>query len=104
MALPESLGSLADLQILDLGHNALTEIPAALAKLTRLRFLYLSDNRLRALPESLLADLHDLRYLGVTDNQLAALPESHGRTVAVAGTAALQQLADGAARLARPPG
>ena len=40
-------------------------------------FLYLSNNRLTALPNSL-GNLSNLVYLNATDNQLTALPETLG--------------------------
>jgi Leucine-rich repeat (LRR) protein len=48
------IGRLKKLRMLDLGHNQLTQVPRALGELAGLSdFLYLQDNRLRALPASL---------------------------------------------------
>jgi Leucine-rich repeat (LRR) protein len=57
------IGRLKRLRMLDLGHNQLTNVPAALADLDgRTDFLYLHDNRLTSLPRSL-ERLTRLRYL-----------------------------------------
>lgn len=62
--LPESIGALSDLRVLDLRDNALTELPASLAGLHALRVLDLRANPLRALPETLPPSLEklDLRW------------------------------------------
>ncbi len=54
---PEEIGRLKRLRMLDLGHNTLTSVPDGLGDLDGLiDFLYLHDNRLRALPLSWEAD------------------------------------------------
>ena len=61
--LPDDIGTLASLRTLDLGHNLLTEVPESLAKLTALTdYLYLHDNRLTELRESLFTRMIRLRY------------------------------------------
>jgi Leucine-rich repeat (LRR) protein len=63
------------LRMLDLGHNELTRAPDALSDLDGLTdFLYLHDNRLARLPS--LARLTRLRYLNISQNAFEALPES----------------------------
>jgi Leucine-rich repeat (LRR) protein len=70
------IGRLKNLRMLDLGHNALTHLPDALANLDGLTdFLYLHDNRLTSLPSSL-ARLTKLRYLNISENAFEAWPES----------------------------
>ena len=61
--------------MLDLGHNALTQIPEGLGDLNGLTdFLYLHDNRLTSLPSSL-ARLTRLRYLNIGANPFEILPD-----------------------------
>src|SRR6185369_15319377 len=77
--LPEGIGALTKLRTLDLGHNVLEDLPESLGQLADLAdYLYLHDNRLTALRESLFTRLIRLRYLNVSDNRLAALPASIG--------------------------
>ncbi len=69
------IGLLRKLRMLDLGHNRLTEVPDALGDLDGLTdFLYLHDNRLQSLPQSL-ARLTRLRYLNISRNAFEAVPE-----------------------------
>ena len=50
----EQIARLKRLRMLDLGHNALTHVPAGLGNLDGLSdFLYLHDNQLTSLPPSL---------------------------------------------------
>jgi Leucine-rich repeat (LRR) protein len=70
----ERIGALKKLRMLDLGHNLLARVPDALGDLDGLTdFLYLHDNRLTGLPDSM-AQLTRLRYLNISDNALTALP------------------------------
>ena len=72
----EQIGRLKNLRMLDLGHNQLTSVPDALGDLDGLTdFLYLHDNRLTSLPQSL-ESLTKLRYLNIGDNAFDVLPES----------------------------
>lgn len=64
----EKVGDLGRLRMLDLGHNRLEELPESLGRLDGLSdFLYLHDNPVMRLPESLLAlprlDKLDLRWV-----------------------------------------
>eukprot|EP00741_Cyanophora_paradoxa_P001954 tig00000532_g1893.t1 len=68
---------------LELWGNELTSIPGAeLAKLTNLEWLWLSNNRLTALPPEI-GRLTALRWLNVQGNQLTALPPEIGRLAAL---------------------
>jgi len=70
------IGCLKNLRMLDLGHNALSQVPDALAELEGLTdFLYLHDNQLTSLPASF-ARLTKLRYLNISENAFEVLPES----------------------------
>lgn len=72
--LSERIGRLRRLKMLDLGHNQLAEVPAALGELEGLTdFLYLHDNRLSSLPAAL-GRLTKLRYLNISENRFEALP------------------------------
>ncbi|MGH9140547.1 MAG: leucine-rich repeat domain-containing protein, partial [Vicinamibacterales bacterium] len=62
--LPPAIAALTSLRTLDLGHNLLTELPESLSLLTALTdYLYLHDNKLTALRESLFVRMIRLRYL-----------------------------------------
>ena len=69
-ALPDAIGSLAQLERLDVGDNRLTELPALPANL---RELYIYDNQL-----SRLTELPRLSVLDANRNQLARLPALAG--------------------------
>jgi Leucine-rich repeat (LRR) protein len=66
--LSDAIGHLANLRMLDLGHNRLRSLPESLGRLVGLRdFLYLHDNQLTTLPASL-GRLTWLRYLNLSEN------------------------------------
>ena len=99
--LPAEIFGLAEtLEVLDLAGNALTDLPAEMGRLTRLRVIFCSGNRFARLPPSLgdcpalsqigfrktgLTDIpgealpQGLRWLTVTDNALTTLPAELGR-------------------------
>ncbi len=76
-ALPADLVELSawQLRTLDLGHNRLTSLPSRMPDVAE--YLYLHDNRLRALPSGL-RELRRLRYLNVSGNPLGDLPGGIG--------------------------
>jgi hypothetical protein len=101
---PEIFGLAKTLEVLDLAGNALTELPADMARLTRLRVIFCSGNRFERLPPSLgdcaaltqigfrktgLREIPSeslppgLRWLTVTDNALATLPAALGKRPAL---------------------
>jgi hypothetical protein len=97
---PEEIFGLADtLEVLDLAGNALTALPADMARLTKLRVIFCSGNQFTRLPPSLgdcpalsqigfrktgLREIPaeslppGLRWLTVTDNALVTLPPALG--------------------------
>jgi Leucine-rich repeat (LRR) protein len=93
----ERIGRLRKLRMLDLGHNELKEVPAALGDLAGLSdFLYLHDNQLKALPASLVR-LARLRYLNISENRFEELPEC------VCGMSGLAELRISDNRITRLP-
>lgn len=125
---PREIFGLADtLEVLDLGGNALTDLPADMGRLNKLRVLFCSGNRFQRLPPSL-GDCPALsqigfrgcglgeipaeslppraRWLTLTDNRIETLPETLGdrpllQKVMLAGNrlSRLPQSLAGAARL-----
>lgn len=87
--LTEVSGRIAQLQrlrTLDLGHNQLVELPESLGDLTGLcGFLYLHDNRLASIPQSI-ERLKNLLYLNLSENAFTEFPK------AICGMAALAEL------------
>jgi len=72
-ALPSEIGLLTNLRALFLGHNALTELPAEIGLLTELKGLYLHNNLLTELPIEV-SKLTKLDDLVLARNQLKRLP------------------------------
>ncbi len=77
-ALPEAIGSLTQLQELDLSYNQLTALPEAIGSLAQLQKLSLANNQLIKLPEAI-GSLAQLQSLNLYHNQLTTLPESLGK-------------------------
>ena len=73
---PREIFDLADtLEILDLSNNALSELPADLARLSKLKILFCSNNRFESLPE-VLGECPSLEMIGFKSNQITHVPES----------------------------
>jgi len=83
--LPEAIAALTQLKTLYLSDNQLTELPEAIAALTQLQSLYLFNNQLTELPEAIAA-LTQLQTLDLSNNKLTKLPE------AIASLTQLQEL------------
>jgi len=76
--LPEWIGNLTKLRWLYLGNNKLTSLPDSLRKLTCLRELKIQRNSLTIVPEWI-GNFTQLEYLDLNENQLTVLPESLGQ-------------------------
>ncbi|WP_309742069.1 leucine-rich repeat domain-containing protein [Chamaesiphon sp. OTE_20_metabat_361] len=74
-SLPESIGSLSNLNILYVWGNQLTSIPKSISNLTNLSILDLSGNQFSYLPDSI-CNLANLDSLNLIENQLTNLPVS----------------------------
>ncbi len=71
---PEEIYGLADtLEVLNLSGNQLSELPADLSRLHRLRILFCSDNPFSVVPESL-GDCPRLEMIGFKANRIHHLP------------------------------
>lgn len=67
---PSEILTLADtLEILDLSGNALSELPAELAQLKKLKIIFCSDNVFLELPD-VLGDCHELTMIGFKANKI----------------------------------
>lgn len=96
--LPDSIGDLGCLRSLGLRSNCLTSLPATFGKLRALRALGAGENRLATLPDSI-GDLVSLRELVLGKNELSSLPATMGGLVnlqlLVLAENKLQSLPDG---------
>ena len=73
---PAEIFDLADsLEILDLSGNALTDLPADLTRLKKLRILFCSNNQFTHLPE-VLGRCEHLSMIGFKANRIQHIPES----------------------------
>jgi len=75
--IPESIGNLTNLRILNLSENQLTALPISFGNLPKLQNLNLSNNQFATLKESC-GNLTSLIILDLGSNQLASVPESIG--------------------------
>lgn len=75
-ALPPEVYQLADsLEVLDLSHNRLQDLPAELPRLHRLRVLFLSFNGLTQIP-AVLRHCPQLTMIGLKGNQITTVPRN----------------------------
>ncbi len=70
-----AIGRLKSLRYLNLSGNGLRVLPDEITELRHLRHLNLRGNKLTGLPDSL-GRLRELRYIGLGDNKLKRLPAS----------------------------
>lgn len=68
-AIPAGIAKLRHLELLDLSGNNLSTVPAELGMLTQLKELYLFDNHIVTLPPEL-GSLHQLQTIGVEGNPM----------------------------------
>lgn len=75
--IPDSIGKLVNLRLLDLHGNKLRTIPNSIVNLKKLTRLLLSDNELRAIP-NFIGSLKELRFLHLENNYIFNIPTSIG--------------------------
>ncbi|MCP4439539.1 MAG: hypothetical protein GY810_11405 [Aureispira sp.] len=73
VSLPESIGELVDLEILELTGAELTSLPQSISSLKKLKRLYLGYNELTILPD--LSSLKKLEELSLYDNEMTVIPD-----------------------------
>jgi len=73
--LPQALGALHNLEVLDIGRNGLDEVPPQVASLAKLVTLNLDYNGIRKLPE-FVGNLKNLKNLTINCNGGTILPDS----------------------------
>ncbi|KAI9496377.1 hypothetical protein BDB00DRAFT_750852, partial [Zychaea mexicana] len=76
--LPNELGNLTHLRVLNLSYNRIVALPNSIHRLNRLRAVNVSHNQLHTLPASM-CTLDDLCVLIVNNNSLVHLPYQLGR-------------------------
>ncbi len=74
LTLPESIGTLYNLQKLYLTSNELKDLPQSFTRLEKLTHLYARQNRFKKFPEILLA-MPKLTYLYLSKNNLRKIPD-----------------------------
>ena len=72
---PDEIGQLTNLTVLNLSSNQIAIIPESIGQLTNLTELYLYSNQIAIIPESIAA-LINLTRLYLWSNQIAIIPES----------------------------
>jgi hypothetical protein len=73
-SLPPRIGQFHDLETLGLSHNIeLTELPREMANLTRLKYLYLDNNKFSDFPKIIIR-LEQLRMLHLANNRIREIP------------------------------
>ncbi len=76
--IPDEIGLLINLQLLDLSSNILETLPVAIQRLKKLELLDVSKNELQSLPEEI-GVLARLQRLDLSNNSLNALPNGFCR-------------------------
>jgi len=74
-SIPESIGNLKNIEILNLSNNKITSVPESIGNLETLRILNLNDNDLTSLPDKI-GNLKNLEEFYFTYNDITRLPES----------------------------
>lgn len=75
--IPNCIGELTNLQILNLNYNKVGEIPASIGNLKKLEYFYLKRDQgyLSSIPEHII-NLQNLKILDLTGNVIKNIPES----------------------------
>ncbi|MGF1694497.1 leucine-rich repeat-containing serine/threonine-protein kinase [Vibrio lamellibrachiae] len=99
--LPSELSQLVNLKILFASQNQFTHLPEVLGECPKLEMIGFKDNQISAVPENSLPQ--PLRWLILTDNEIKALPNSLGerprmQKLALAGNQ-IKQLPDSVSQL-----
>ena len=76
-SIPESIGNLTSLQLLDLHSTRISELPESIGNLTNLQSLDLSLTRISVLPECI-GNLTNLQSLDLRNTRISALPKCIG--------------------------
>ena len=75
MTIPDSIGDLSSLQVLDLSTTQVSSLPNTIGNLSSLQRLDLSATQINSLPESI-GCLSNLQSLDLSTTQISSLPES----------------------------
>ncbi|MDZ7955185.1 leucine-rich repeat domain-containing protein, partial [Nostoc sp. DedQUE09] len=78
--IPEAIAKLTNLTVLSLSNNQITQIPEAIANLTNLTSLYLYNNKITQIPE-VIANLTNLTSLLLSLNPITQIPEVIGNLI-----------------------
>ncbi|KAI4795164.1 hypothetical protein KUCAC02_031599 [Chaenocephalus aceratus] len=89
-SLPEDIGKLASLQILNVEKNRLKALPESIGELRLLQTLNLKGNSLSELP-STVGSLRSLRTLDLSDNNIVQLPKALVYIRTLEGTESIQR-------------
>ena len=74
---PQEVAYFSRLEVLNLSHNALDDLPTSLARMRTLKILLVANNLLTHLPETI-TNLTQLVLLDLTHNKLTSLPQNLG--------------------------
>ncbi|MEJ2251311.1 MAG: leucine-rich repeat domain-containing protein [Candidatus Lokiarchaeota archaeon] len=77
-SLPDSLGNLKNLELLNLGFNRLTKLPNTFRNFENLRYLDISDNHFKSFPE-VIFELKNLEILNIEGNPIPSSPDEINR-------------------------